>query len=76
MIWYGPSGIGTARSLEGFIDHHQLPFRKTFKKRNYWELGHYCDLEMVNFHLLLAGIAYKQFMAQMIGSDIIQKIIM
>ena len=36
MIWYGPSGIGTARSLEGFVDNHQLPFRKTFKKRNYW----------------------------------------
>ena len=40
MIWYGPSGIGTARSLEGFVDNHQLPFRKTFKERNYWKLGH------------------------------------
>ena len=44
MIWYGPSGIGTARTLEGFIDNHQLPFRKTFKERNYWKLGHYCEL--------------------------------
>ena len=44
MIWYGPSGIGTCRSLEGFIDNHQLPFRKTFKERNYWKLGHYCEL--------------------------------
>ncbi len=44
MIWYGPSGIGTARTLEGFIDNHQLPFRKTFKDRNYWKLGHYCEL--------------------------------
>jgi len=32
MIWYGPSGIGTARNLEGFVDNHQLPFRKTFKR--------------------------------------------
>ena len=44
MIWYGPSGIGTGRNLEGFVDNHQLPFRKTFKERNYWKLGHYCEL--------------------------------
>ena len=44
MIWYGPSGIGTSRRLEGFINNHQLPFRKTFKERNYWKLGHYCEL--------------------------------
>ena len=44
MIWYGPSGIGTARTLEGFVNNHQLPFRKTFKERNYWKLGHYCEL--------------------------------
>ena len=51
MIWYGPSGVGTARSLEGFIDHHQLPFRKTFKERNYWKLGHYCELGDGKFSL-------------------------
>ena len=27
MMWYGPSGIGTTRALEGFVDFHQLPFR-------------------------------------------------
>ncbi len=27
MMWYGPSGIGTTRGLEGFVDFHQLPFR-------------------------------------------------
>ena len=51
MIWYGPSGIGTARSLEGFVDNHQLPFRKTFKERNYWKLGHYCELGDGKFSL-------------------------
>ena len=51
MIWYGPSGIGTARSLEGFVDYHQLPFRKTFKDRNYWKLGHYCELGDGKFSL-------------------------
>lgn len=30
MMWYGPSGIGTTRTLEGFVDHHQLPFRIAF----------------------------------------------
>ena len=51
MIWYGPSGIGTARSLEGFVDYHQLPFRKTFKERNYWKLGHYSELGDGKFSL-------------------------
>jgi hypothetical protein len=30
MMWYGPSGIGTTRGLEGFVDLHQLPFRMAF----------------------------------------------
>lgn len=33
MMWYGPSGIGTTRGLQGFVDHHQLPFRIAFPKR-------------------------------------------
>lgn len=26
MMWYGPGGIGTCRSIEGFERHHQKPF--------------------------------------------------
>lgn len=33
MMWYGPAGIGTARGLAGFVDHHQLPFRTAFPGR-------------------------------------------
>jgi predicted ester cyclase len=33
MMWYGPSGIGTTRGLERFVDHHQLPFRRAFPRR-------------------------------------------
>ncbi len=33
MMWYGPAGIGTARGLAGFVDHHQLPFRTAFPQR-------------------------------------------
>lgn len=33
MMWYGPAGIGTARGLAGFVDHHQLPFRVAFPGR-------------------------------------------
>jgi predicted ester cyclase len=33
MMWYGPAGIGTARGLAGFVDHHQLPFRTAFPNR-------------------------------------------
>ena len=32
MMWYGPSGIGTTRGLQGFVDYHQLPFRTAFPK--------------------------------------------
>ena len=37
-MWYGPSGIGTARGLDGFVDHHQLPFNLHFKDRDYWKI--------------------------------------
>ncbi|TNF17962.1 MAG: hypothetical protein EP318_20100 [Rhodobacteraceae bacterium] len=33
MMWYGPSGIGTTRGLQGFVDYHQLPFRRAFPGR-------------------------------------------
>jgi predicted ester cyclase len=33
MMWYGPAGIGTTRGLQGFVDYHQLPFRRAFPKR-------------------------------------------
>lgn len=33
MMWYGPSGIGTTRGLQGFVDYHQLPFRLAFPGR-------------------------------------------
>jgi hypothetical protein len=26
MMWYGPSGIGTSRGIDGFERHHQRPF--------------------------------------------------
>ncbi|MEL6549147.1 MAG: ester cyclase [Pseudomonadota bacterium] len=26
MHWYGPAGIGTARGIDGFRRHHQIPF--------------------------------------------------
>ena len=28
MIWYGPSGIGSTLSIDGFKRQHQIPFRK------------------------------------------------
>jgi len=33
MMWYGPSGIGSTRGLDGFVDGHQLPFRIAFPRR-------------------------------------------
>lgn len=42
MMWFGPCGIGTARGLSGFVDHHQLPFRTAFPNRR--GAGHYARL--------------------------------
>jgi predicted ester cyclase len=33
MLWYGPSGIGTARSLHEFEQYHQIPFLAAFPDR-------------------------------------------
>lgn len=33
MMWYGPSGVGMTRGLAGFVDQHQLPFRRGFPGR-------------------------------------------
>jgi predicted ester cyclase len=31
MMWYGPSGIGTTRGIQGFVDYHRMPFRQAFQ---------------------------------------------
>ncbi len=33
MMWYGPCGIGTARTVAGFQTHHQRPFLHAFPDR-------------------------------------------
>lgn len=33
FMWYGPSGIGATRGLEGFELHHQIPFLRAFPDR-------------------------------------------
>ncbi len=33
FMWYGPSGIGTTRGLQGFQAHHQIPFLRAFPDR-------------------------------------------
>ena len=32
-MWYGPSGIGAARGLEGYYAHHAVPFLTAFPDR-------------------------------------------
>lgn len=33
MNWYGPAGIGTARGIDGFREHHQIPFLNAMPDR-------------------------------------------
>ena len=48
MHWYGPAGIGTARGIEGFRRHHQIPFLSAMPDR-----GKYRE-EMV-YHFFAEG---------------------
>ncbi len=34
FMWYGPGGIGTTRGIEGFRQHHQGPFVRSFPDRS------------------------------------------
>ncbi len=43
MNWYGPSGIGTARGIEGFRRWHQIPFLNAMPDR-----GQYVD--QIEYH--------------------------
>ncbi len=31
MMWYGPSGIGSTRGMDGFVDWHRIPWRESFR---------------------------------------------
>ena len=44
MMWYGPSGIGTARGLSGFVDCHQQAFRIAFPDRSSGGNNHYARM--------------------------------
>ncbi|MEX0706683.1 MAG: ester cyclase [Woeseia sp.] len=35
FMWYGPSGIGTTRGINGFEAYHQIPFLKGFPDRGF-----------------------------------------
>ncbi len=44
MSWYGPSGIGTGRGIEGFRNWHQIPFLRGMPDR-----GQYVDEVIYHF---------------------------
>ncbi|WP_417818754.1 ester cyclase [Tritonibacter scottomollicae] len=48
MNWYGPSGIGTGRSIAGFRNWHQIPFLNGMPDR-----GQYVD--EINYHFFGDG---------------------
>lgn len=42
MMWYGPSGIGATRGVQGFVDYHRLPWRRAF--RNAIDPSHFIEI--------------------------------
>ena len=48
MSWYGPSGIGTGRGIQGFRDWHQIPFLRAMPDR-----GQYVD--QIEYHFFGDG---------------------
>ena len=47
MIWWGPSGIGSCYTFDGYIAQHQQPFRTQLKNRKF--NGHLCRIAEGNF---------------------------
>jgi len=47
MMWYGPSGIGATRGVQGFVDYHRMPWRKAF--RNAIDPNHYIRIGDGNY---------------------------
>ncbi len=66
MNWYGPSGIGTCRGIDGFRQWHQIPFLNAMPDR-----GQYPD--EVNHHFFAQGnfaaVTGWPDMAQTISND-------
>lgn len=48
MNWYGPSGIGTARGIEGFRNWHQIPFLNAMPDRG-------AHPDETHFHFMAEG---------------------
>lgn len=48
FMWYGPTGIGTARGIDGFRRHHQIPFLKAMPDRGQHP-------EKTNYHFFAEG---------------------
>lgn len=66
MNWYGPSGIGTARGIEGFRNWHQIPFLNAMPDR-----GQYVD--QITYHFFgdgnYAGVTGWPNMIQTLSQD-------
>jgi predicted ester cyclase len=59
FMWYGPAGIGTTRGLEGFENHHQIPFLVAFPDRKGSEIGHFIRIGDGNY-AVTGGWGYLQ----------------
>ena len=64
--WYGPAGIGTARGIAGFRNHHQIPFLRAMPDRKLDAMGdlmshwvaqgdYVCETGWPNMRLTLSG---------------------
>ncbi|MBV2358324.1 ester cyclase [Thalassococcus sp. CAU 1522] len=66
FMWYGPAGIGTARGIDGFRRHHQIPFLNGMPDR-----GQYLD--EITYHFMAegdyVGVTGWPDMAQTISHD-------
>jgi predicted ester cyclase len=63
FMWYGPSGIGTTRGLDGFRIHHQIPFLRALPDRSGGENVYLGDGEFV------ANAAWPGMSATHTGGD-------
>ena len=65
MRWYGPSGIGTTRGLDGFVNQHEDPFNHAFPEYGSNHMGiHSAELGEGNY---AAWVGWPSIRARQVG---------
>lgn len=67
MVWYGPAGIGASATIRRYQEHHQLPFRKGLKNKQF--NGHTCRIAEGNYAAFFGWPNLRNSPAGFLGTE-------